>query len=173
MKLAGKCVLTGCSAGEMGVSNADRCSWIRAPESPLSVLGRGTGLTFVQVFSCVTLGWLPGIPWAPRRSVTCLYGTCTSAKESLCIPFIVLDFEQMLWMSHPWEVLRPWAVWSGGSQPMAVIGTGGALRSLPAQPLCDSVILSSVICGFCLDQIKNVSTVVKTKIILCVAIWKW
>lgn len=73
-------------------------------------------------------------------------------------------------MSHPWEVLRPWAVWSGGSQPMAVIGTGGALRSLPAQPLCDSVILSSVICGFCLDQIKNVSTVVKTKIILCVAI---
>ena len=51
-----------------------------------------------------------------------------------------------LWMPYLWRCSRPWmGSWAACSdtdtQPMAGVGVGWALGSLPTQPFCDSFIL--------------------------------
>lgn len=53
-----------------GVSSSFKCVFVNQdlqdPCSMLSVLGRGLGPAVAGVFSCVTLGWVCGIPWRSR-----------------------------------------------------------------------------------------------------------
>jgi len=54
---------------------------------------------------------------------------------------------EKLWVPHPWSCSRPgwmgpWAAWAAGWHcPWQGVGTGWALRFLPIQPFCDSVVL--------------------------------
>lgn len=54
-------------------------------------------------------------------------------------PLALLPIE--VWVPHPW---RCRLIWSGGNQPVALGGPGWAVRSLSAQPCCDSMVLTKL-----------------------------